>query len=41
MSTFIDFLVLIIFPLNTYSSISEKIYPVESRSVASTSFKRF
>lgn len=36
MSKFIDFLVLIIFPLNIYSSISEKIYAVESRSVVST-----
>lgn len=35
-------LILIIFPLNMYGSISEKIYPVElvkTRSVISTSFK--
>lgn len=44
MSKFIDFLVLIIFPLNICSSISEKIYPVElvkPKSVVSTLFKRF
>lgn len=45
MSKFIDFLVLIIFPLNIHSSISEKIYPVEmvkpKSVVSSTLFKIF
>jgi len=44
MSKFTVFLVLIAFLLNTYSSISEKIYPVElvkPASVIFTSFKIF
>lgn len=44
MSKFIDFLVFIIFPLNIYSSLSEKIYPVElvkPKIIVSTLFKRF